>query len=174
MMANHINIQNCTREDFPAICVLYEDARNLQRERNMVVWPSFKDELVLNEIREGRQWKLLEGDRFACNWAITFEDRDIWGDQDRDDSIFIHRICTHPAFRGRRYIDYIVSWVKPYAIEKGRQFIRLDTLGNNTKLIQHYTSAGFEFLGIFHLPDTSRLPKHYQDEPDCCLFQIEL
>ena len=50
----------------------------------------------------------------------------------------------------------------------------LDTLGNNTKLIEHYTSAGFQFLGIFELTDTSNLPGHYQVEPNCCLFEIAL
>jgi hypothetical protein len=68
----------------------------------------------------------------------------------------------------------IVQWAGEYAKQKEKQFVRLDTLGNNTKLIEHYTSAGFHFLGIFELPDTSNLPGHYQNEPSCCLFEIDL
>ena len=49
----------------------------------------------------------------------------------------------------------------------------LDTLGNNVKLIEHYTNAGFQFLGIFDLKNTSALPPHYQNTP-ACLFEIKL
>jgi hypothetical protein len=110
----------------------------------------------------------------ACNWAITFSDPEIWGAKDKNDSIYIHRICNNPTLRGNRYIDAIVEWSRQYAKQKGKRFVRLDTLGNNTKLIQHYTSAGFKFLGIFKLTDTTTLPRHYQDEPNCCLFEIDL
>ena len=68
----------------------------------------------------------------------------------------------------------IVKWAREYAKQKEKQFVRLDTLGNNTKLIEHYASAGFQFLGIFELTDTSNLPGHYQNEPHCCLFEIDL
>jgi hypothetical protein len=57
---------------------------------------------------------------------------------------------------------------------KSRNSFTLDTLGNNTKLIEHYSSAGFQFLGILRLSDTSNCPGHYQVEPNCCLFEIDL
>ena len=59
-----------------------------------------------------------------------------------------------------------MQWAREYAKQTGKQFVRLDTLGNNTKLIEHYTAAGFQFLGMFELTDTSNLPDHYQKEPN--------
>ena len=168
------NIYNCSPEDVDDILSLYSAARNLQTQKGMVVWPLFEKDLVVKEINEQRQWKLLIDNVIACNWAITFADKEIWGAKDKNDAIYIHRIATNPGFRGNRYIDSIVNWAKEYATQKGKRFVRLDTLGNNTKLIEHYTSAGFHFLGIFKLADTSRLPGHYQREPDCCLFEIPL
>ena len=167
-------IQNCTPADLQDILALYQHARDLQGERNSVVWPSFSEDFLLKEIGEGRQWKIVNDGIILCNWAITFEDKEIWGDKDKNDSIFIHRICNNPAFRGNRYIDSIVEWAKNHAIARGKRYVRLDTLGANTKLIKHYTSAGFDFLGIFRLTDTANLPGHYQQEPDCCLFEIRL
>jgi len=167
-------IQNCTINDLHDILALYQNARDLQKERNSVVWPSFSEEFLLNEIGEGRQWKIVNDGIILCNWAITFEDKEIWGDKDKNDSIYIHRICTNSAFRGNRYIDSIAEWARGYAAEQKKQYARLDTLGNNTKLINHYTSAGFEFLGIFRLADTANLPGHYQQEPDCCLFEMKV
>ena len=167
-------IENCLINDADEILSLYQSARELQTSKGMVVWPIFEKDFIENEIKEQRQWKLLIEDDIACNWAITFSDKEIWGEKDKDDTIYIHRIATNPIFRGNRYIDKIVVWAKEYAEQKGKRFVRLDTLGNNTRLIEHYTSAGFQFLGMFQLTDTSNLPGHYQVESNCCLFEIDL
>jgi ribosomal protein S18 acetylase RimI-like enzyme len=140
----------------------------------MVVWPKFERSLVEKELKEQRQWKIIIDNKIACVWAITFEDKEIWGERDNNKAIYIHRIATNPFFRGNRFIDAIVTWAKAYALSKGKQFIRLDTLGNNTKLIEHYTSAAFNFLGIFKLTDTQNLPEHYHREPNCCLFEMPI
>ena len=171
---NSLKIENCVMDDSKMILLLYEEARILQTHKGMVVWPLFKKEFIEQEIKELRQWKLVIDNAIACNWAITFEDKEIWGDKDKNNSIYIHRIATNPVFRGNRFIDKIVEWARQYAAQLGKQFIRLDTLGNNTGLIKHYTSAGFKFLGMFKLGDTSNLPGHYQKEPNCCLFELDL
>lgn len=169
-----MEIKNCMLTDTNEILSLYEAAKNLQTQRKMVVWPSFEKSFIENEINEERQWKIIIDNVIVCNWTIAFEDKEIWGDKDKNDSIYIHRICNNPNFRGNRYIDKIVEWSIQYAKRKGKQFIRLDTLGNNTKLIEHYTSAGFIFLGMLRLTDTATLPSHYQDEPNCCFFEVDL
>ena len=114
------------------------------------------------------------GNEIACNWSITFEDKEIWGEKDDNNSIYIHRLAANPAFRGNRFIDMIVPWAKAYALSKGRKYIRLDTLGNNTRLIEYYTSAGFDFLGIFKLMNTQNLAAHYKREPNCCYFEMTI
>jgi ribosomal protein S18 acetylase RimI-like enzyme len=169
-----MEIKPCIPGDVDEILSLYEFARDLQRHRKMVVWPFFEKAFLEKEIQEQRQWKLIVDNKLASNWAVTFEDKEIWEEKDSNDAIYIHRIATHPDFRGQRFINNLVQWAKQYALQKGRKFVRLDTLGNNTKLIQHYTSAGFQFLGMFKLTDTSTLPLHYQNEPNCCLFELAL
>src|SRR6476469_107438 len=154
-------IKNCSLADADTILALYEYAMQLQTQKNSVVWPRFTKSFIEDEIRESRQFKLLIDGQVACNWAITFDDREIWGDREYNNAIYIHRIATHPGFRGSRCIDDIVAWAKMYAAAMGKSYIRLDTLGNNTRLIQHYSSAGFNFLGITTLADTKNLPAHY-------------
>jgi hypothetical protein len=166
-------IKNCTLDDVDAILSLYDNAMDLQTQKGMVVWPRFERSFIENEIREERQWKLLIDGNIACNWAITFNDKEIWLEKDNNNSIYIHRIATHPGYRGNRFIDVIVWWAKAYALKMEREYVRLDTLGNNTNLIRHYTSAGFDFLGITRLTDTKNLPEHYHREPDCCRFEME-
>lgn len=167
-------IINCLTCDADEILSLYEEARNLQIQKQMVTWPFFEKAFIEKEIQEQRQWKIIIENVIACNWAITFEDKEIWEGKDKNDAIYIHRICTNPSFRGKRYIDTIAEWSAKYAKQIGKRFVRLDTLGNNTRLIKHYTSAGFEFLGMVRLTDTESLPAHYQKEPNCCLFEIDL
>lgn len=169
-----MEIKNCSLKDASTILKLYQAAKDLQIQKNMVVWPGFERSFIEKEIEEQRQWKLVINEHIACNWAITFNDREIWGEMDKDDSIYIHRIATSPAFRGNRFIDAIVAWAKPYAVSKRRKYIRLDTLGNNTRLIEHYTSAGFNFLGITKLNDVETLPEHYHRERNCCRFEITI
>lgn len=167
-------IENSTANDITEIFRLYGLASAYQQSKNVVVWPDFDRTMVENEISENRQWKLVIDGSVACVWCITFTDHDIWEERENHDSIYIHRIAVNPEFRGRNFVTIIVNWAKEYAGSIGRHFIRLDTLGNNTKLIEHYTDAGFTFLGMFRLENTKRLPLHYQKTPDCCLFEMKL
>lgn len=169
-----MEIKNCLLTDADKILSLYDTAIPLQTDKNMVVWPRFERSFIEKEIREARQWKLVINDQIACNWAITFNDKEIWDEKDSNNSIYIHRIATHPTFRSNRFIDIIVLWAKEYALSKDKLYVRLDTLGNNSRLIEHYTSAGFTFLGIYKISDTQNLPKHYHTEPNCCRFEIAI
>jgi ribosomal protein S18 acetylase RimI-like enzyme len=169
-----MNILNSTPGDMPEILKLHEAARQLQTQKNMVIWPLFEYSLIETELAENRQWKIEIDGMVACVWAITYSDRDIWEGKDQDDAIYIHRIATNPDFRGRGFVKNIVDWAKSHARKHGRKYVRLDTLGNNTKLIEHYTGAGFDYLGVFYLKNTLELPLHYQKEPKCLLFELQV
>ncbi|AOM78442.1 GNAT family N-acetyltransferase [Pedobacter steynii] len=168
-----MKIENCHTADIPEIFRLYRIASAYQKSKEtVVIWPEFEQQLVETEIAENRQWKLIINDEIACIWATTFSDEQIWGEKNNDAAIYIHRIATNPNFRGKNFIAIIVDWAKKYAAENGKDFVRLDTLGNNSKLIAHYTNAGFSFLGMFDLNDTQGLPDHYHNAP-ACLFEIK-
>ena len=49
----------------------------------------------------------------------------------------------------------------------------MDTCGENKRLISHYESCGFEYLGLRKLKNTTELPLHYQNA-DVCFFEIQL
>ncbi|MEZ7876710.1 MAG: GNAT family N-acetyltransferase [Polaribacter sp.] len=169
-----MTIKNVTASDIEKIFALYKIASNYQREKKtVIVWPDFDREMVINEIAENRQFKLLVNNEVVCIWAITFSDEQIWEDSNTDSAIYIHRIAVNPNFRGNNYIATITNWAKEYALKKEIQFIRLDTLGENKNLITHYKNAGFHFLGLFNLKNTSNLPDHYKLAP-VCLFEMDL
>ena len=136
-------------------------------------WPVFEQKLITTEIIENRQFKLIIDGKIACIWAITFSDEQIWEERENHNSIYIHRIATHPKFRGNNFVQTIVDWAKNYALQHNKQFIRMDTCGENIKLISHYTNCGFDFLGIKKLKNTSNLPSHYHNA-NVCFFEIKI
>ena len=170
-----MRIENSTSTDIPEIFRLYRIATAYQKaKKTVVVWPEFDPELINTEIKENRQWKLLIDGQVACVWAITFSDEEIWEERNADKAIYIHRIATNPDFRGNNFVKIIVDWAKIYATGQQVDYIRLDTLGDNVKLIEHYTGAGFDFLGKFDMKNTAGLPDHYQQGAPVLLFQIPM
>ncbi|MDO1514104.1 GNAT family N-acetyltransferase [Maribacter confluentis] len=160
--------------DIEEIFKLYRIASDFQRSKQeVVVWSEFDRTMVVQEIDQKRQFKLLIDNTIACIWAITFSDPQIWGARNADTAIYIHRIATNPEFRGRNFVGSIVNWAKKYAALKQKRYIRLDTIGENNGLIRHYTTAGFDFLGMFELDNVDELPPHYKEGP-ACLFEIDI
>lgn len=169
-----MHIKNVKPLEIDEVFRLYKMASNYQKEKKtVVVWPNFNREMVAVEILENKQFKLLIDNKIACIWTITFSDEQIWEEKNTAPALYIHRIAVNSSLRGNNYIRKIVSWAKEFGLKKDIQFIRLDTLGENTRLISHYKNAGFDFLGLFNLKNTSNLPEHYQLAP-VCLFEIDL
>ena len=168
-----MEIQNSTPSDIEEIFRLYKMATDFQKGRSLAIWPVFERSLVETEIAENRQWKMVIDNKIACVWATTFSDPQIWEDRNADPSVYIHRIATNPEFRGKNLVENIVESSKQYAKANEKRFIRMDTVGENTGLITHYTKCGFDFLGLFKLTNTDGLPSHY-DKATVSLFQIDL
>lgn len=169
-----MTIANSSVKDIPKIFELYKLATDYQKIKfPQNQWPVFDEKMIKREINENRQFKLLNQNEIACIWAITYSDPQIWEGSENDTAIYIHRIATNPAFRGNNFVKAIVDWAKHFAPEHNKQFIRMDTCGENVKLINHYTKSGFKYLGIKRLKNTSELPSHYHDA-EVCFFEINL
>jgi len=173
-MDEKLSVENSSIKDIDEIFRLYGIASDFQRsKKTVVVWPEFDLNMVSSEVVENRQFKLLIDNKIACIWAITSSDEQIWEERNTDTAIYIHRIATNPDFRGHNFVGSIVAWATDFAKLHQKQYIRLDTIGDNRGLIKHYTNAGFDFLGMFDLQNVDTLPPHYKDGP-VCLFEIYL
>jgi hypothetical protein len=166
-----MKIQNSQTEDINKIFDLYKIATDFQKKKSVVSWPNFDRELIKKEINENRQWKIVIDHTIACVWATTDNDPQIWQKRNNDPSVYIHRISTNPNFKGRNLVREIVKWSKKYAIDNNKKYIRMDTVGENIDLINHYKKCGFEFLGLSKLTNTIGLPAHYHNAT-VSLFQI--
>lgn len=172
-MKASISIVNSTANDIDTIFEFYDMAIAHQKKVFNKHWQGFSIDLVKKEIAEQRQYKILVDGVVASIFAVTFNDPEIWGEKDKDPSIYIHRIVTSPNFRGYGFVNNIIDWAKDYSKNHSIQYIRMDTWADNEKLLAYYTGCGFAHVGSIKIEPNSGLPKHY-DNISLNLFEIEL
>lgn len=164
---------NSNFDDFNEIFRLYDFAIEFQKTKFDKSWLPFDKKLLQKEIEENRHWKIVIDDKIACIFSITFDDPLIWKEKNVEPSIYIHRIVTNPDFRGNKFVPKIVEWARAYTKSIGKKFIRMDTWGDNQKLIGYYVECGFNFLGLVTPTKTADLPRHYEGI-SLSLFEIQV
>ena len=168
-----MKFQNSNITDFDQIFKLYDLTIEFQKTKFDKTWLPFDKKLLEKEIAENRHWKITIDGEIACIFSITFSDPLIWKERDFEPSIYLHRIVTNPDFRGRKFVPKIADWARVYAKSLGKHFIKMDTWGDNQKLIDYYVDCGFDFLGVITPTKTAELPKHYEGIT-LSLFEIKL
>ncbi|GAB3021772.1 GNAT family N-acetyltransferase [Niabella terrae] len=168
-----MEIKNSSSADIDEIFQFYAYAAALQKSKAVSQWQGFDRSMVANEIREQRQWRMIIEEQTACIWATTDSDAEIWEALNSDPAIYIHRIVTHPDFRGQQLVGQLVEWARDYGRLHQKKYLRMDTVGENKGLIDHYGRCGFDFLGLKTLTNSDRLPLHYQNAT-VSLFQLEI
>ncbi|MDQ7949105.1 MAG: GNAT family N-acetyltransferase [Pedobacter sp.] len=167
----NIQIQQSTPTDLELIFEFYGYAVAHQKEVSDQHWEGFDPVLVKQEIAEGRQYQVLVDGQVACVFVVTFNDKQIWKERSNDPAIYVHRIVTHPSYRGLGFVGHITDWAIGYAKQHALQFVRLDTWADNEKLNQYYQRFGFQPAGNILITANSGLPKHYEGI-ELSLFEI--
>lgn len=168
-----MQILNSTIKDIDTIFKFYADAVAFQKTKFKKHWLAFDRQMVEKEIAEQKQWKIMDGEEIVCIFAIAYEDPFIWQNKNTDPAIYIHRIVTHPLHHGKGFVKLIIEWAKVHAKIINKEFIRMDTWGDNAALIKYYEHCGFTFLGTTTPLESAELPKHYS-AIFLSLFEIKL
>jgi uncharacterized damage-inducible protein DinB/GNAT superfamily N-acetyltransferase len=159
--------------DLEAIFQVFEQASEFQKNKFGKSWQGFDRNLILQEIKEGRHWKIVLEGNMALIFSVTYQDPMIWGEKSEEPAVYIHRIAASTLFRGQGFMHQLVAWARGHARVKKKNFIRMDTWAENRNLINYYVDCGFKYLGLKHLSATASLPRHYEGN-DLCLFEIAL
>lgn len=159
--------------DIPAVFKLYDFATAFQQKVGTNSWKGFEVSMVEKEIAEKRHFVIWDEGVISATFVITFNDAIIWKEADLEPSVYIHRIATHPDFRGRNYVQQIVDWTINFAKAKNLKYVRLDTTSGNERLNQYYVKCGFIYKGISEIEWNETLPEHYKDG-SFALFEINL
>jgi len=163
----------CKLSDIDEIFGFYDIAVAFQKKKFNKHWQPFDIEMIRQEIKEGRHWKIIVDRRTACVFVVAYSDPYIWIEDVEQPAIYLHRIVSHPDFRGSNFVNAITDWAIKFAKEKCKKFVRLDTWADNEKLGQHYLNAGFKLIGFVTPGNSGNLPKHY-DAISLGLFEIEV
>lgn len=168
-----MQINNCTKADLPLLMNFYEMAREYQRTHSNRNWHPFEPENVLEEILDNRQWKLTEDGEVTAVFLTTYSDPVIWGARNEEPSVYLHRIVTHPAHHGKNNMQKIIAWAKEHGKSLGKQFIRMDTWGDNPRLVDYYIRCGFTLLEVVVPEDRSGFPAYYNFD-SMSLLQMDI
>lgn len=165
-----MHIENSSHSDLSTIFEIYDAATLYMKSKNQVAWPLFDKKMILKEIEAQQQWKLVIDHQIACIWMTADNDPLIWDAHPNDKALYLHRIAVHPSFRGQGLLQEIFNWAHQNACNNGAKYLRMDTVGENKNLIEHYRSYGFKWLGMKNLTKEKGLPLHYR-EGEVCLFE---
>lgn len=172
-MQNSIQVLHSLLSDIDTIFEFYDLAIEHQKKVSPKQWQGFSRELVMHEITESRQYKILVDGTVAAIFAVTYSDPQIWPGKDDEAAVYIHRIVTHPNFRGYGFVKVIIDWAKAYSKNMPLDYIRMDTWADNQRLLKYYTGCGFNHVGNIKIEPNSGLPKHYEGIT-LNLFEIKL
>ncbi len=133
-----------------------------QTRHGVARWPVFPESIITAEIGAARHFMALRDDEVCAGFfSVTPSDKGIWKERDRNDAIYIHRTCVNPRARGGSLAADVLKWAYGYAAGCGRGFVRMDTWGDNDRLIDYYKACGYQPAGFQHIGNDPSLPAHY-------------
>lgn len=156
-----MEVCNSSLEDMETIFRFFESAIEYQKKNGYPLWPQFSKELIENEIKEKRHWKIIDNGAITAVFSVMYNDPVIWGERDKDPSVYLHRIAVNPHHKGRGIMKVIRRWGLLHAKETNKKYLRMDTWGNNETLRNYYIKCGFIYIGQQELYKTEGMPEHY-------------
>lgn len=157
-----MRVEAATLADLPSIHAAYEAGRAKQRTQRSSVWPAFTDAAIIREIDAGCLFCVKDDASLVGVFTMVEEDALIWGDDERGEHLYLHRIARDTSYPGRGLVDAMLDWAFQQCNARGRASLRMDTWASNDVLIAFYGARGFELVGTRVMPMDERLSPHYR------------
>ena len=111
-------------------------------------WPlPFPRDQLAGAIERGEVYVVESEDGEAVATVSMLPDDPLyWGDQPPD-AYYVHKLAVRRDQAGRGVGAAVVEWANAEAAEAGREFLRLDCLGDNPGIRDYYEDLGFEHRG---------------------------
>lgn len=158
-------IENTTMADMPFVFELFDSSIIYQEQRGYPVWKNYDKSTLVNDVNNKNQYKIITDGQITMIFSVSYSDKIIWRQMEKDDAIYLHRIVGNPKFKGRRLFGLILEWAIEHVKSKGLKFIRMDTWADDSDIIKYYLGFGFHFIENFITPDSPELPVHNRKIP---------
>jgi DNA-binding MarR family transcriptional regulator/ribosomal protein S18 acetylase RimI-like enzyme len=152
-----IRIVNTTPEDLNLVYWLFEQAIVYQRQHGYPEWKGYEKKALIAEVEQQLQYKITLDHHVLAIFSVSFSDPATWGEWDSGNALFLHRVITHPQFKGQRVFEKVLHWALQKAREKGLDFIRIDTWTDNPSIIAFYRGYGFQVVAARVTPNSPEL-----------------
>jgi ribosomal protein S18 acetylase RimI-like enzyme len=123
--------------------------------------PSSRTNPYVAEIEAGRLFRVMDGDALVGVFSVAYEDAAIWGEHERGEHIYLHRIARAATYPGRGLIAAGLGWAREQCRALGRAGLRMDTWASNEVLVAFYERQGFRVVGRRRIGVEPQLPAHY-------------
>ena len=173
-LAWEMKIHRSPSSSVPLFRDCWAAAVEYQKTANLPLWPAYPEAVIDREIGEGLHYSALLSDgQLAGFFSLVLADPLIWEEKEQGDAIYIHRMCVNPACRGNRLAAWVLAWAYGYTSGCGRRFVRMDTWGDNERILAHYAACGFQLVGKRRIGIVPGLSPHYYNA-NLALFENEI
>jgi predicted GNAT family N-acyltransferase len=155
-----VEVINTALGDLEQIFELFEHSINYQEEKGYPVWRNYDKNAIITDIQNKNQYKVIIDSKTAIIFSVRYDDKVIWRDLDKGNSIYLHRIVVNPEFKGRKLFGKILDWAIKHSKQNGLSSIRMDTWAANPTIIDYYNGFGFTFIETYTTPNSEELPVH--------------
>jgi GNAT superfamily N-acetyltransferase len=143
-----VNVRRAQQDDAATVAGLLDEATVWVNDLGFSQWPlPFPGDELAAAIDRGEVY-LVEGEDAEAVATVTIlrDDPMYWGDRPPD-AFYVHKLAVRRDRAGRGIGAAIVEWANAEAAEAGREFLRLDCLGDNPGIRDYYEDLGFQHRG---------------------------
>lgn len=153
-----VRIVHTTPEDLNLVYWLFDQAILYQQQHGYPAWRGYEKKALSAEVEQLLQYKVVQYHHVLAIFSVSYSDAATWGEWDTGKALFLHRVITHPQFKGQRIFEKVREWALQKAREKGLDYIRIDTWTDNPTIIAFYEGHGFQVVAARVTPDSPELP----------------
>ena len=127
---------------------LLDEATVWVNELGFRQWPlPFPRDELAGAIDRGEVYVVEAEDGEAVGTVTILLDDPVYWPGSPPDALYVHKFAVRRDRAGRGIGAAIVEWANAEAAEAGRDFLRLDCLGDNAGIRDYYENLGFEHCG---------------------------
>jgi GNAT superfamily N-acetyltransferase len=142
-----VRVRRARPEDVAVVAALLDEATVWVGARGHEQWPlPFPLDELATAIGRGEVYVAEGAGETVATVTLLWEDQMYWGERPPD-AAYVHKLAVRRACSGQGIGRAIVDWADKTAAKAGRQFLRLDCLGDNPGIRRYYEELGFEHRG---------------------------
>jgi len=154
IMPGGFTIKLASDTDSKQIIFLLKEIAQWMKDNHIDQWQYLleggDDEEITQAIENQLTYMILKEDiligTFTLSPTQSEWDVHIFGEEIVPDSLYLHRLALAPSYMGKGIGKNIIQWILEN-VQTEKAYLKLDCVGQNTKLNQFYQKSGFDYIG---------------------------